>query len=961
MNYDDFDTSDPEQLKLLSLIEINKNLLLNQKINGIEKIKSLQNNANKSFEDVSRETWAQIRGESVEQITLEDFFGSENLNVEQLIKDLEDGSTYFISNKFDFTRYNTSGETLQEFKKEKGIPPITRTDNLVVRSNNYTVEVVPLSQKKKIDSKELANISEGLFLDSLKRSLVINTSVDYITKNKYTHTISVDINEKGIIYEFYIYYTQADFIRTNRHPTSVETTVNIEDRYKAIGLRTDSYNTFLRFINRVYGEKTYNNYKVILFKRFEQLANSLATIEQLKFFYDKVPDFILSGFDVNGENLKLSDEILWKHFILFMDYDDKLSQEDKRNATMWSLPVQDFRDESSYAIRIFTGIKGSFILNKLLPDPELVLRIYSNMDGQSEYKGRAFVMNGSSNSYGNWIDNKTIFVAIVTAHLQDHEQDSEIKIPFTENIETDFFQGTDLVDKETNYQIEYSLDSHIFYKESGEKKNKIYLENRMREWIPYGKFATDLGIQSLGEWNDEVTFTQAYYNPLEMVTFSQYMDRDDIETGDILENCIISNVPALFVKHASDLKEWQKVHQMIRIGTDVLMILGSIATIESGASGMILYAAIADLGLATADITIQKVLKQNLEKTNEGREFLEEWDNFYNIATFATAGPVIVKAIEKKIPQIMEKAVPIFHSFKLQALPAEKFSNILLKSVYSLSIRGFCKSGLQLVRYRKCAVEFGQLYKGAFRLQDAGLLFIKNIKGDVSTIYKGIVLKSGSKEEVGNFINKILKKVNKKKKLEIILDEIARLDNFGRNLNAIRLTELSLDEWIQIVRRLGGEVRDFRESDEIFKIFNERSIGAAFQADRIPPTIWIRKGDVSDLEMFHECMHFEDFLRRGRDSYLRGRKRKLLSLGNLNPIPERDILIGTYVKEKYVLDKVLEEQERWIKTFGKGRWTESEIEESIDYLNGFIEKIDEFNIENKGKGFIDINNITIKQ
>ncbi|MFC3160296.1 hypothetical protein ACFOEQ_19090 [Chryseobacterium arachidis] len=296
----------------------------------------------------------------------------------------------------------------------------------------------------------------------------------------------------------------------------------------------------------------------------------------------------------------------------------------------------------------------------------------------------------------------------------------------------------------------------------------------MREWIPYGNVDADIGVQTVGEWDDEVTFTESYYNPLEIVTFSQYMDHDDIETGDVLENCIISNVPALFVKHASDLKEWQKVHQMIRIGTDVLMILGSIATIESGASGMILYAAVADLGLATADLTIQGGLKQNLERTTEGREFLEEWDNFYNIATFATAGPVIVKAIEKKIPQIMEKAVPIFHSFKLQALPAEKFSNILLKSVYSLNIKGFCKSGLQLVRYRKCAVEFGQLYKGAFRLQDAGLLFIKNIKGDVSTIYKGIVLKSGSKEEVGNFINNILNKVRGRKKIEVYLDKLIK-------------------------------------------------------------------------------------------------------------------------------------------------------------------------------------------
>ncbi|WP_131726197.1 hypothetical protein [Chryseobacterium sp. Leaf405] len=267
------------------------------------------------YEDISRENWAQIRGKSTQQTTLEDFFGNENLNVEQLIKDLENGSTYFISNKFDFTRYNTSGDVLKEFKKGKEIPPIVKADNLLVRDNNYTVEVVPLSERQKINSKELTNISEDLFLDSLRKSLIINTSVDYITKNKYTHTIRIDINEKNIIYEFYIYYSQADFVQSNSHPTSVETTVNIEDKYKAIGLRTDSYNTLLKFINRVYGAIVYNNYKLILFKRFEQLANSLDTIEQLKFFYDKAPDFIISGFDVNGENLKLSDEILWKHLM----------------------------------------------------------------------------------------------------------------------------------------------------------------------------------------------------------------------------------------------------------------------------------------------------------------------------------------------------------------------------------------------------------------------------------------------------------------------------------------------------------------------------------------------------------------------------------------------------------------------------------------------------------------------
>ncbi len=60
-----------------------------------------------------------------------------------------------------------------------------------------------------------------------------------------------------------------------------------------------------------------------------------------------------------------------------------------------------------------------------------------------------------------------------------------------------------------------------------------------------------------------------------------------------------------------------------------------------------------------------------------------------------------------------------------------------------------------------------------------------------------------------------------------------------------------------------------------YLIFNKVKFSVA---DRIPPTIWIRKGDVSDLEMFHECMHFEDFLRRGKKAYKRSSQRNTISL-----------------------------------------------------------------------------------
>lgn len=202
------------------------------------------------------------------------------------------------------------------------------------------------------------------------------------------------------------------------------------------------------------------------------------------------------------------------------------------------------------------------------------------------------------------------------------------------------------------------------------------------------------------------------------------------------------------------------------------------------------------------------------------------------------------------------------------------------------------------------------------------MLFVENTIKKKDLIYKGKMFFSATEVTTRNFINRLFTKIKTEKQLERYLDEIIRLENFGKNLNAIRLTELELQEWIQVVRRLGG--------------------------------------DVSDLEMFHECMHFEDFLRRGKTAYTRGHPRKILSLANLSPIPERDQLISKFIKEKYVLDKVIEEQERWVKVYGKGRWTQLEIDESIDYFDRFVKKINKFNKKSAGKNFIDIDKITIK-
>jgi len=149
---------------------------------------------------------------------------------------------------------------------------------------------------------------------------------------------------------------------------------------------------------------------------------------------------------------------------------------------------------------------------------------------------------------------------------------------------------------------------------------------------------------------------------------------------------------------------------------------------------------------------------------------------------------------------------------------------------------------------------------------------------------------------------------------------LLELDNISKNLDSVRLTKLEAADWVKAINKLGGRVRYHVDNSKISAYFSKNNVGAAFDGLSIPPTIWIRKGDASDLEMFHESMYFEDYIRRGRENYLRGGAESLvpLTFGKKTIIPERDMLISKYIKEKYVLDKILEEQEAWTEKFGSG-------------------------------------------
>ena len=152
-------------------------------------------------------------------------------------------------------------------------------------------------------------------------------------------------------------------------------------------------------------------------------------------------------------------------------------------------------------------------------------------------------------------------------------------------------------------------------------------------------------------------------------------------------------------------------------------------------------------------------------------------------------------------------------------------------------------------------------------------------------------------------------------------------------MNSIRLNKLQFDEWVKVIQKSGGTVIFFNKApQEIIKHFRINNAAAAFQADAIPPTIWVRQGQVSDLEIFHKSMHFEDFLKRGKENYMRGKERstkEVIGIGAKKQIPKIDQLIS-----KYVLDKVIEEQLFWKKKYEHGRFSSGDMAHSILYVEG---------------------------
>ena len=538
-------------------------------------------------------------------------------------------------------------------------------------------------------------------------------------------------------------------------------------------------------------------------------------------------------------------------------------------------------DASYYVLNTITLITPKFCMEKFLEDQSFVIDIYNGLDD-----GTLFGLYPLSETFSIDVStfepsNKDFFISLLYSYIQLYENNPKITI--FESSGAHFHQG---IKKGGKYdpEINFRLDSNILF--SDDKENKVSIKNHWegkrylgQEWDSQGKirnkFESGRGINESG-----------YYNPLDVVKFTQYNDK-----GEAIE----MNVPAIFVKYASDVKEWEKVNEGVRLGTNILMLVLGPAALISSVGSLMLYAAIVDIGLAYTDIIVQGE-KENLKRSAEGKAFLESWEKIYTVGSVATFSPIAIKAVATYGPKMLKSGARLMQvPGKIITNPEihKKIKDLTTKAIYSIEIPNFNKTGLEILEIG--IKEFSAL-KNAEKLQKLGVIFVKGAEGTLAVIYKGVSLMAGKVDEITEKLQTALNKLSGKK-LEKYVDELLEvaLDNIkGKGLYGGKiLSQADLDVWAKTLLKKYGTKLEKVDS------FNKPGILAQFDSN----TNTIRyKDDVTEYIIAHESYHAEEMHKIGFKKYNEG--------AALSGVDKADYTtenwLNLYRKEKYVYDRLVE-------------------------------------------------------
>ncbi|MGK0386673.1 MAG: hypothetical protein ACI849_001291, partial [Patiriisocius sp.] len=626
------------------------------------------------------------------------------IKIKELVGQLS--SNYFENHKFDAKSYidhqaidrtkTKRLEAIVKARKEKAAKKYQellekKIDNVLVNKSKDQPKSKALF--KPLSEQEYEDLNFRLLSSDISLNTTIGTIDNHADKNEYK--IHIDFPNKSISYEYYIYY---------------KTSKQTNNRNIAILVSSGDPDILFFFIEKVYGKVAADKLRTDIFDEFIKEFEKASFLGPFIFLHENLPNYIRYAYDVEEETgrrpYKLTDELLWRHFLKFVYADLRY-------------------DASYYVIYIMTLITPKYCIKKFREDQSFVIQVYNGLDDRNDFDklvggykySEIFSVGKNTVAPGN----KDAFVTLLNSYIQLHENDPSVTI--FESSGAHFHQG-DIkkgdMSRRGDFEGEYWLISDT-------EDDKIYLKNRWRVKRNLGEHFSANGNVNTYYENPDGYNEEGHYNPLDIVKFTQYNDKGV---------AITTNVPVILVYHADYVEDWERIYEGIRFGVNVLMIAVGAATIYSGVGSLMLYATIADMGLATTDIIIQGKVKKGHFDSEAGKEFLESWEKIYTIGGIATFSPVAIKFVATYGPKIASAGADLLLQGKIIANPQTyiKVKDFTTKAIHSIEIPNFNKTGLQILK--KGFDNIPEL-AGAIELQKLGVIFVKGAKDTYAAIYKG--------------------------------------------------------------------------------------------------------------------------------------------------------------------------------------------------------------------------------
>ncbi len=416
----------------------------------------------------------------------------------------------------------------------------------------------------------------------------------------------------------------------------------IDEKYVAIHIYSENAEDIIQVLKRINRETFIEDFKKLVGKYFQRALLATTDKADLNELYKKAPLFALEWLAGPGQFTS----VMWQeHLPLLLSYD---------NSGLLSF----VRDSSHAVVNLLQGIKDMrFLYDELKKNPGLIKTIYANMDGSSAFKGTE-------------ISNRKIFSSLLNA-ICYHNIDK-----CTRTGERFYVDDTRKPDSNLNSGNDIYKDK-IFLAQLTKRtfKEEIIIDGDDRPnsagqsfEVPVSKFRPD----DAGR----------YYHPMDMVVLQD-------------ENGLQVEVTALFVKDIADELEWGEIMEGVRLGINIFAMVVSLATLMAGPGAFLFVLSTIDLALAGSDTVIQG-LKDELAKTEGGREFLAIWEKVYVIGGIATAGPLVVTGLFSAGARLWAK---------LSSGAARDFvAAVLTRIVMELRISSFERSAFRIIPWEEVRV-----------------------------------------------------------------------------------------------------------------------------------------------------------------------------------------------------------------------------------------------------------------